>query len=71
MIKDLLSEAGLDWISSTGLVLFVLTFVAILGWTAFRRNREVSRWSALPFEDDRPTEPQHNHARGNNPHHHK
>ena len=52
MIKELLSGNGLEFFSTTGLVLFTLIFLSIVCWVVARSRREVRDWASLPFESD-------------------
>lgn len=62
MVKEALSEMGLEPIAVAGLVTFFATFVGISVWTFTRRSRQVAAWSSLPLVDGR--EPvEHRHGR--------
>jgi len=54
MIKSVMSETGLEWFATAGLVMFVTIFSCVLVWTLLRSRREVSRWSQLPLDDKPP-----------------
>lgn len=54
MIKSLMSETGLEWFASAGLVMFVAIFSGVLLWTLLRSRTEVHRWSQLPLDDKPP-----------------
>ncbi|MEO7458088.1 MAG: cbb3-type cytochrome c oxidase subunit 3 [Gemmatimonadaceae bacterium] len=59
-LTDLMSNAGLAIYAEVGMVLFLLTFIAIAWWVMSPRNR--GRWAAdasIPLDDASPvTQPQ-------------
>ncbi|WP_442485720.1 cbb3-type cytochrome c oxidase subunit 3 [Aeoliella sp. SH292] len=46
------TDAAIDTIKTTGLVMFVAIFVGVLIWLAMRKQSDIDRWSKLPLDDD-------------------
>lgn len=59
MIKAAVDGLGLAPLAVAGLVLFVVTFLAIAAWTLSRSKNQIETWSSLPLadDDDEPLEP--------------
>jgi len=53
MFKDVLQGMDIRWLSNIGMVIFLLTFVAICVWALTRKRSDVTRWNNLPLDEGR------------------
>lgn len=51
MIKQAMSEAGLEVLAVGGLLTFVAVFLGVTAWVMTRGKKEVDTWSSLPLAD--------------------
>lgn len=51
MIKQAMSDAGLEVLAVGGLLTFVAVFVGVTVWVMTRGNKEIDTWSSLPLAD--------------------
>lgn len=51
MIKQAMSETGLEVLAVGGLLMFVAVFVGVTLWVMTRGSKEVATWSSLPLAD--------------------
>lgn len=48
------TDAAIEALKTTGLVMFVVLFTGVLLWLAMRKQSDIRRWSELPLDDDPP-----------------
>lgn len=54
MFKEIYNLDTVALLGKLGLVIFFVTFLAIVVWALTRPKRDVKRWSKLPLNDSDP-----------------
>ncbi|MCA9243212.1 MAG: cbb3-type cytochrome c oxidase subunit 3 [Phycisphaerales bacterium] len=68
MLRQVTSSAGLSIFSQIGLVIFVVTFIAIVAYILLRPKSEMNEAARQPLEDGTPTKQERRPAQSGSHH---